>query len=125
LFKGKVTKKDWQDKEGYLWGTNTIEGQDQFKGHTFKIFYKNENHVSWLDDKPYVTSPDIMEVIRRDTGEPITNTLIKEGDVVSVLGLRGREPFRSPKGLAILGPKHFGYDIPYVPIETVMKEGRK
>ncbi|MGA2790744.1 MAG: DUF917 domain-containing protein, partial [Candidatus Bathyarchaeia archaeon] len=55
LFKGKVTKKDWQDKEGYLWGTNTIEGQDQFKGHTFKIFYKNENHVSWLDDKPYVT----------------------------------------------------------------------
>jgi hypothetical protein len=125
LFKGKVTKKDWQDKEGYLWGTNTIEGQDQFKGHTFKIFYKNENHVSWLDDKPYVTSPDIIEVIRRDTGEPITNTLIKEGDVVSVLGLRGREPFRSPKGLAILGPKHFGYDIPYVPIETVMKEGRK
>lgn len=125
LFKGKVTKKDWQDKEGYLWGTNTIEGQDQFKGHTFKIFYKNENHISWLDDKPYVTSPDIMEVIRRDTGEPITNTLIKEGDVVSVLGLRGCEPFRSPRGLGVLGPKHFGYDIPYVPIETVMKEGRK
>lgn len=125
LFRGKVVKKQWEDREGYLWGTNTIEGQDQFKGHTFKIFYKNENHVTWLDDKPYVTSPDIVEVIRRDTGEPITNTDIKEGDIVSVLGLRGRDAFKTPRGLELVGPKHFGYDIPYVPIETVMKEGRR
>jgi DUF917 family protein len=125
LFKGRVVKKDWQDKEGYLWGTNTIEGQDQFKGHTFKIFYKNENHVTWLDEKPYVTSPDIIEVITQDTGRPITNTNIKEGDNVSVLGLRGRDPFKTPKGLGVLGPKHFGYDIAYVPIEQIMKEGRR
>jgi len=121
LFRGTVTKKDWQDKEGYLWGTNTIDGKGNFKGHTFKVFYKNENHVTWLDDKPYVTSPDIIECIRSDTGEPITNTNIKEGDSISVLGLRGREPFRSPKGLEILGPKHFGYDIKYTPIEQVVK----
>jgi DUF917 family protein len=125
LFKGRVVKKDWQDKEGYLWGTNTIEGQDQFKGHSFKIFYKNENHVTWLDEKPYVTSPDIIEVITQDTGRPITNTNIKEGDNVSVLGLRGRDPFKTPKGLGVLGPKHFGYDITYVPIEQIMKEGRR
>lgn len=125
LFRGKVVKKEWEDREGYLWGTNTIEGQDDFRGHRFKIFYKNENHVTWLDDKPYVTSPDIIEVIRRDSGEPITNTDIKEGDAVSVLGLRGRDPFKTPKGLEVLGPKHFGYDIPYVPIENVMKEGRR
>jgi DUF917 family protein len=125
LFRGRVIKKDWQDKEGYLWGTNTIEGQDEFKGHTFKIFYKNENHVTWLDEKPYVTSPDIIEVITRDTGRPITNTNIKEGDNVSVLGLRGRDPFKTPKGLGVLGPKHFGYDITYVPIEQIMKEGRR
>ena len=115
----------YQDREGYLWGTNTIEGQDDFKGHTFKIFYKNENHVTWLDDKPYVTSPDIIEVIRRDSGEPITNTDIKEGDVVSVLGLRGRDAFKTPKGLEVLCPKYFDYDIPYIPIEKIMKEGRK
>jgi DUF917 family protein len=124
LFRGKVVKKDWEDREGYMWGTNALEGQDQFKRHTFKIFFKNENHVTWLDDKPYVTSPDIIEVIRRDSGTPITNTDIKEGDAVSVLGLRARQPFRSEKGLSVLGPKHFGYDLPYVPIERIMKEGR-
>jgi len=121
LFRGKVVKKKWEDKEGYLWGTNTIEGADEFKGHNFKIFYKNENHVTWLDDKPYVTSPDIIEVIRKGTGEPITNTDITEGDTVSVLGLKGRAPFRTPKGLGVLGPKHFGFNIEYTPIEKLVK----
>lgn len=125
LFRGKVSKKQWEDREGYMWGINTIEGQDQFQGHTFKIFFKNENHITWLDDKPHVTSPDIIEVIHRNSGEPITNTDVKEGDVVSVLGLRGRDPFRTPKGLEILGPKHFGYEISYVPIERIMKEGHR
>jgi DUF917 family protein len=120
LFSGKVVKKQWEDKEGYLWGTNTIEGYDKFKGHTFKVFYKNENHITWLDDKPYVTSPDIVEVIRKDTGEPITNTNIKEGDVVSVLGLRGRKAFETPKGLQVLGPRNFGFDLEHVPIEKVV-----
>jgi hypothetical protein len=125
LFRGKVSKKQWEDREGYMWGINTIEGQDQFQGHTFKIFFKNENHITWLDDKPHVTSPDIIEVMHRDSGEPITNTDIKEGDIVSVLGLRGRDPFRTPKGLEVLGPKHFGYEISYVPIERIMKEGHR
>jgi DUF917 family protein len=120
LFKGKVVKKQWEDKEGYLWGTSTIEGDGGFKGHKFKIFFKNENHVTWLDEAPYVTSPDIIQVIQRHTGEPVTNTNLKEGDDVSVVGLKGRTPFRKPKGLEILGPKNFGFDIPYKPIESVI-----
>ena len=121
LFKGIVTEKKWEDKEGYLWGTNTIKGQEDFSGHNFKIFYKNENHISWYDEKPYVTSPDIIEVINQKSGEPLTNTGIKEGDKVSVIGLRGREPFRTTAGLEVIGPKHFGYDIPYRPIEKIIK----
>lgn len=121
LFSGRVVKKQWEDKEGYLWGTNTIAGEGKFKGHTFKVFYKNENHITWLDDKPYVTSPDIIEVIGKDTGDPITNTDIKEGDLVSVVGLQGRKPFESPKGLQILGPKHFGFDIEHKPIGQAVR----
>ena len=124
LFRGAVIKKEWEDRDGYMWGTNTIDGHGNHEGHTFKIFYKNENHVSWLDDKPLVTSPDLITVMRSDTGEPITNTEIREGDFVSVIGLRGRRPFETPEGLRILGPKHFGYDIEHVSIEKLAKENR-
>ena len=116
LFKGKVTKRETEDKEGYYWGINTIEGIDKFKGHVFKIFFKNENHIAWLDNEAYVTSPDIIEVVQLETAEPITNTDLKEGDLVAVVGAKN-EKFRTERGLALVGPKHYGYEIEYVPIE--------
>lgn len=122
LFEGEVSKKEWEDKEGYYWGTHTITGLDDFKGAAFKIWFKNENHVSWLNGKPYVTSPDILIVVNRETGEPLANFDIAEGQHVAVIGLRAVEQFRSPKGIDILGPRHFGYEIDYTPIETLVKQ---
>jgi len=122
LFRGVVKKKDWEDREGYMWGTTYVDGTDEFAGHTAKVWFKNENHVMWFDDKVMATSPDIIVIIDAKTGEPITNTDVKEGMKVSVVGLKGREPFRTPKGLEILGPKHFGFNIEYIPIEKRIKE---
>ena len=65
-------------------------------------------------------SPDIIEIIDAKSGEPITNTDIKEGDKVSVIGMKGDSIFRSPEGLKVLGPRHFGFDLDYVPIEKLV-----
>jgi hypothetical protein len=117
LFEGIVSKKEWEDKEGYYWGTHTVTGSEAFRGKKLKIWFKNENHVSWLDDKPYVTSPDMLIVVDRETGEPYANSAVAEGQRVAVIGLRAIAQFRRAKGLAILGPGHFGFDIAYTPIE--------
>lgn len=120
LFRGKVDKKEWEDKEGYMYGTHTMKGVDEFDGHTFKIWFKNENHISWLDDKVYVTSPDLIEVVEDKTAEPVTNTDLKEGDMVAVVG-KANERYRTERGLELMGPKHFGFDIDYVSIEERVK----
>lgn len=120
LFEGVVSKKEWEDKEGYYWGTHTMRGEGAFAGSIFKIWFKNENHISWLDDKPYVTSPDMLIVVNRETGEPYANSAIEEGQRVAVIGLQAIPQFRSKKGIHILGPKHFGFDIKYTPIEQVV-----
>ena len=120
LFTGIVAKRETEDRDGYYWGINTIEGTGRFKGHTMKIFFKNENHVAWLDDQAYVTSPDIIEVVELETAEPITNTELKEGDAVAVVGAKN-EKYRSKAAIEIVGPKHYGYDIEYVPIENRVK----
>ena len=38
-----------------------------------------------------------------------------------VIGVKGLEAFRSEKGLGGAGPRYFGFDIDYVPIEERMK----
>jgi uncharacterized protein len=120
LFKGEVAKKEWEDRGGYMYGTTTIAGGGEHQGHTLKVWFKNENHVAWLDEKPYVTSPDMICLLNPEAGEGYSNTLIKQGDPVAAIGIRGVESFRSEKGLAAAGPKHFGFDIPYRAIEAVM-----
>jgi len=119
LFSGMITKRETEDRDGYYWGINTIEGCDKFKGHTMKIFFKNENHITWLDNQAYVTSPDIIEVVELNTAEPITNTEMKEGDVVAVIGAKN-EKYRSKAAIEIVGPTHYGYDIEYIPIENIV-----
>lgn len=121
LIKGKVTKKEWEDKLGYYWGTHEITGEGEYAGNTVKIWFKNENHICWKNDKVLVTSPDIITVVDAVTGEPYANPEIKEGDRVAVLGLKSPLVFRSEKGIEILGPKAFGFEYEYVPIEKTMK----
>ena len=50
------------------------------------------------------------------------NADIAEGQHVAVIGLHAVEQFRSPKGLDILGPGHFGFEeIDYTPIEELVR----
>jgi uncharacterized protein len=118
LFRGTVTAREWKNT-GYLEGTHEITGAGEFAGHTLKVWFKNENHLSWLDGKPYVTSPDLIEVCDGETAEPVSNTYLSEGANVAVVGRRRRDRYDSPRGLEVLGPRHFGFDLDFTPIETL------
>lgn len=121
LFKGELIKKEWKSREGYMIGTNTFRGIDKFKDKEFKIWFKNENHISWMNNEPYATSPDLIIVVRTKDGEPLTNTIISEGEKVSIIGKKSNEIFRKNEGLKVLGPKHFGFEYNYTPIEKLME----
>jgi DUF917 family protein len=125
LFRGRVTSTEWDETQAYMYGigTNRLEGTGDFKGHTFAIWYKNENHITWKDGKPFVTSPDIIAVLDEASGEPLTNADVVEGRHVAVIGMRAIEGFRSAKGLEVLGPRHFGFEIDYAPIERHVGAG--
>lgn len=113
LGKGTVSAKDTEDKLGYYWGTHTIQGD----GKTYKVWFKNENHILWEDEVPICTSPDIIVIVDAKTGEPYANPKLQIGDEVCIVGLKAREAFRTDKGVGILGPRFFKFDIDYVPIE--------
>ncbi len=123
LFEGIVTGKDWEDRGGYMFGTTHIAGTGAYEGHTMDVWFKNENHVSWLDGKPWVCSPDLVTLAYKDNGDGISNAEIKAGDEVVAVGMKGLEAFRTEFGLnEAAGPRYFGFDIDYVPIEALMAE---
>jgi DUF917 family protein len=117
IFRGRVIRKEWESRDGYMFGTTTIRGKGPDKGHVLKIWFKNENHVTYLDGKGFVTSPDLITVIDARKGEPYTNTVLEGRMEVAVLGARADDKYRSSEGLALLDPRYFGFDMDYVPIE--------
>ena len=122
LFEGIVTGKDWEDRDGYMFGTTHVGGTEDYEGQTLDVWFKNENHVSWLNGNPWICSPDIVTFVRAQSGEGITNAEIKEGDQVVAVGIKGLEAFRTEFGLnECTGPRYFGFDIDYRPIEDLVE----
>jgi len=118
LFKGTVTGREFEDRKGFMFGTHVFEGLDEFQGYTFKIWFKNENHITWLDNKPYVCSPDIVTVVALEDCEPITNTYLKVGQQVAIIG-KPHIKYRDKGDVNLLTPKHFGFDIEWKPMERM------
>ncbi len=119
LFEGEVTSSEIADEESYAFGlgSHKLKGLRNYEGHTFKIWYKNEYHVSWLDDNPFVTSPDSLIMVDLETGEPAISYDFPIGARVAVVGRKAHDAYRTQKGIELLGPRHFGFDLDYVPIE--------
>jgi uncharacterized protein len=120
LFRGRVAKKEWESRDGYMYGTTMVEGEGPDAGHTLRVWFKNENHVTWLDGAPWVLSPDLIMTIGAD-GTSYTNTLLPEGAHVGVIGAVADARLRTPTALDLLGPRHYGYDLPYTPIEQLVR----
>jgi DUF917 family protein len=123
LFEGELTSTEIADEQSYAFGlgSHTLKGLGSHEGHTLKIWYKNEYHVTWRDDQPYVTSPDSLIMVDLKTGEPATSYDFAVGDQVAVVGRKAHPVHRLDKGVELLGPRHFGFDLDYVPIEEVVE----
>jgi uncharacterized protein len=119
LFRGTVVGRDWANT-GYMDGTHELEGTGELAGRRLKVWFRNENHVSWLDGEPWVASPDLIEFCDPRSGEPLVNTYLELGQEIAVVGRRRRDQFDSEGGLAALGPRHFGFDLEFRGIETLV-----
>ena len=122
LFTGVVNgDTKWINEAGFTIGTIEIDGRDEFAGETYKIWFKNENMLSWKNDKTHITCPDLICVVDLKTGWPLLNPGCKDGMEVAVLGFQSPEIWRGARGREILCPKFFGFDDIWTPIETLMK----
>lgn len=127
LFQGIVTKSDERGDRGFNWVEAEFRGVDEYQGHTYKVYVKNENIVAWLDNEIDAVSPDYIYNLNPETGESTIGVGIGGyvvGNEVVMVGVPAPDQWRSDKGIELIGPRHFGFDFDYVPIEE-LQEARK
>jgi DUF917 family protein len=120
LFEGKVKSFEMEGRGGFNWGNWYIDGTDSYKNHKMKIWFKNEFLIGWTDDLPKIMCPDLICVIENSSFEGLSNFVENKthnGKLVSVYGIKAIDQWRTPKGIEIFGPKHFGFNIEYKPFE--------
>jgi DUF917 family protein len=124
LFQGTVTKAEQKGERGFSWWDIELAGTREYTGHIYRVWVKNENILSWLDGKTDVMSPDLIYNLDPKTGEAMPGGGLggyPMGLEVAIIGRAALAPgFRSPKGIEVIGPRHFGFDFDYKPIEEVM-----
>ncbi len=116
LFRGVVSSAPWACVDGFDIGEIFIDGTGTDDGDKYKIWYKNENLISYKNGEIDVTCPDLICCFDKD-GIPITNPDVKVGENITVIALRAPEIWKTPEGLACFGPKSFGFDVEYIPFQ--------
>ncbi len=120
LAKTKMVRKEGKTIDGLYYGTLELEGVDEFAGNTYKLWFENEYHVMWKNGKPWITSPDIVQCVDTATCRPLTNTVISEGDAVSIVGVPAREQYNSGKPFSVMNPRYYNFDFDHVPMQEVL-----
>lgn len=117
LFQGKVVDVERRTVAGFARGEARVEGTDGDAGSTLVIRFQNEHLVAVRDGEFVATVPDLIAMLETDTGKPVPTEALRYGFRVIVIAAPCDERWRTPKGLELVGPPAFGYDVEYVPIE--------
>jgi hypothetical protein len=117
LIVGKVVDVERRTTKGFVRGQVTIEGLLEDAGRTIRLEIQNENLVAVEGVQVHAMVPDIITVIDTESGYAIQTELVRYGQRVSVIAFPCDPIWRTPAGLELAGPRAFGYDIDYVPVE--------
>jgi len=118
VFHGKLIDVQRRTVAGFAHGSAVLEGIGAHSGTTMNIQFQNENLIAETDGEVIVSVPDLITMVEEDTGEPITTEQLRYGFRVLVLAMPCHPHWRTEQGLKVVGPRYFGYDTDYVPVET-------
>ncbi|MEM7568233.1 MAG: DUF917 domain-containing protein [Pseudomonadota bacterium] len=124
LFEGVVSKTRERGERGFNWVEADFKGTGAFEGRTYTVYVKNENIVGWLDGTLSAMSPDYIYNLDPDTGESTLGVGYGGyvvGEKVALVGIPAPAKWRSKKGIELMGPRHFGFDFDYTPIEELQR----
>jgi DUF917 family protein len=117
VFTGKVVDVGRRTERGFARGSATVEGLDRHAERRLQLDFQNEHLLARVDGEVVVSVPDLITVLDLETGEPVTTEGLRYGFRVAVLAIPSPAQWRTEAGLRLVGPRYFGYDVDYIPVE--------
>jgi DUF917 family protein len=117
LFTGKIVDVDRRTVAGFSRGQARVEGLAGHTGGELVLEFQNEFLVARRGGDVLASVPDLITVVDADTGEPATTEELRYGFRAAVVAAPCDARWRTEAGLAIVGPRCFGYDFDFVALE--------
>ncbi|MEM1141521.1 MAG: DUF917 domain-containing protein [Pseudomonadota bacterium] len=118
IFDGKVTDLRRETRQGFTMGHCTLAPLSGSPG-SLELSFQNEFIVARHNGALRAVVPDLICVVDRETAEPVPVEALKYGQRLKVLGISAAPVLRTAEALDIMGPRCFGLDDDFVPIESI------
>jgi DUF917 family protein len=116
LFHGKVTDVLRRTERGFTVGEAVLTARD---GSQLDLQFQNEFVTATREGRIVCMVPDLICVLDEETAEPITTEALRFGHRVRVVGIATPPIMRTPESLAVFGPRMFGIDHDFEPVEEI------
>lgn len=97
-------------------GAATVQSPGRDGRRRVRVELENEYLLALEDGAPCAMVPDLVSLLAANTGVPVLTERLAYGQRVTVVASPAPEVWRSEAGLALVGPRAFGYDLDYVPV---------
>jgi uncharacterized protein len=119
LIAGKVQDVERRTTSGFAAGSVIVEGLGEDSGRLVRLELQNENLVALERGRVLASVPDLITVLDGETADAIGTERIAYGQRVTVIAFACDPIWRTGPGIELAGPRAFGYDFDYSPVEEL------
>ncbi len=119
LITGKILDVERRTTSGFARGSVVVEGLGADAGRLIRLELQNENLVALERGQVLASVPDLITVLDSETADAIVTERIAYGQRVTVIAFGCDPVWRTEKGIAVAGPRAFGYEFDYLPVEEL------
>lgn len=116
VFHGRIQDIERRTIGGFARGKAIFGGVDRWNDQQLELEFQNEFLIARRDGAVMATTPDMISVLEADSGAPVTADSLRYGQRLVTLTWPCNPMWRTPEGIALVGPRYFKYDHDYVPL---------
>lgn len=120
---GKVVDLQRRTEDGFTIGEVRIEALSASEGgarHLYDVAFRNEYLTLQIDGRIATMVPDLICILDRETLDPINTEALRYGQRVRIMVASAPDILRSDTGLTCVGPRCFGLDHDFTPVEQLL-----